>query len=83
MLRIFTVLALALLLSGCLAKVTDVFKYVESQSASKVAAAVDVYCNKLGGQTEKRKSFVTAVNAKTTKGDILGFDCNSDGKPDF
>jgi hypothetical protein len=79
-------IAFAIGLGGCDTiggKITDAFNYAQQGAAKETAAAVDTYCANLGGNIERRKQFVDAVNAQTKRGDIFAFDCDSDHVPDF
>lgn len=84
--RMAILVAAALALSACDTiggKITDAFNYAQQGAAKETAAAVDTYCQNLGGNLERRKQFVDTVNAATKHGDIFAFDCNGDHKPDF
>lgn len=84
--RYSILLVAALALSACDtigSKITDFAKYAEEGAAKQTAGAIDTYCENIGGNIERRKSFVDAVNAQSKKGDLLAFDCDGDHKADF
>lgn len=67
---------------GVSEKVNDFMAAAESTAADQAADGLAAYCNVRGGNIDRRKSFLDAVNARG-KPNAFAYDCDGDGKPDF
>ena len=79
-------LATVLPVAGCAA--TDLIDRVVGSNVSEssvqaTARAVDQYCLLHGGNIADRSATLQRINERTSVGDVMPVDCDSDGAPDF
>jgi hypothetical protein len=84
--RQLMILTVVLGVAGCAA--TDLIDRVAGSNISETsvqatARTVDQYCLLHGGNVAERSSTLQRINERTTVGDVIAFDCDSDGAPDF
>ena len=85
------VAASAMLLASCsalspvasLVGLQEEINLVEGYGTDALAKSIDVYCSTEFVFVDQRRGRLANLNAKTTVGDMLPLDCNSDGQPDF
>lgn len=84
--RQLIILAALLGIAGCAA--TDLIdrvlgSHVSEASVHATAGAVDRYCLLHGGNVADRSATLRRINERTRVGDVIAFDCDSNGAPDF